>query len=55
MEVRGTTVCVPWGSTLEVVRAGIGAAVSLSASNTDRQGETSAGDLNEQSTAARRD
>ncbi|HLF60087.1 MAG TPA: hypothetical protein VI980_02775 [Acidimicrobiia bacterium] len=54
MEVSGTTVCVPWGSTLDGVRAGIEAAVALAGSTMHHPAGRSPGDVNEHSTVIQR-
>jgi hypothetical protein len=55
MEVSATTVCVPWGSTLDGVRAGIEAAVALSGSTMHHPAGRSPGDVNVHSTVIQRD
>ena len=55
MEVRGNTVFVPWGSTLEAVRQGLDTAIALSGSTTPPTAEVPAPDANSQPSAAYRD
>lgn len=55
MEVSGTTVYVPWGSTLDAVREGIDAAITLSGSTTHLSPARSTRDVSEQPTAISRD
>lgn len=51
MDVSGSTVYVPWGSTLEAVREGLDAAIALSGSVTHVPWEGSALDVNTQPSA----
>ena len=51
MEVQGSTVVLPWGSTLEAVREGLDAAIALSGSNSRVPPKVPALDVNAQPTA----
>ncbi len=51
LEVRGSVVCVPWGSTLEAVREGLEAAIELSGAVTHGPVDGSALEVNPQSRA----
>ena len=54
MEVGGSTVVLPWGSTLEAVKEGLDAAIALSGSNSQAPPKVPSLDVNEQPTATYR-